>query len=248
MSTFVTTGFVLGVRPWREGDRLYTLFTEASGKIEAVAAGSRKVASKLAPHLAPFCEVQFMLARGRVRDRLASANLLEPYLKPPYDLATLTLASTLLEVANALTRLGEPERRLIELLRQSLKELKNLPNDLVDWRAPARWLLTNYLVAALNSTGLAVTLTQCEQCRGALVEPTSFSWTSHGFFHTAHLLPGDTATPLTADTLNWLIKATVSGVNQQDALPSAVLGFLIDYMRGHTGSELYTLKVLRSIL
>ena len=248
MSTFVTTGFVLSVRPWREGDRLYTLFTEASGKIEAVAAGSRKVSSKLSPHLAPFSEVQFMLARGKQRDRLASANLLESYLKPPYNLPIMSLASTLLEVADALTRVGEPEQRLIELLRQSLKELKNLSSQLDEWRPPARWLLTNYLVEALKFTGLAVTLTHCEHCRGALIEPTSFSWTSHGFFHKAHLPPGDTAAALTAETLVWLIKAAGSGVNQQDVLPSAALGFLIDYVQGHTGRELYTIKVLRSIL
>ncbi len=248
MSTYVTSGFILSVKPWREGDRLYTIFTDTMGKLEAVATGSRKVSSKLSPHLAPFSEINLMVAHGRQRDRLASANLLQTYLKPPFDLSTVVLGSALLEVADSLTRLGEREPGIIKLLRQSFSELKELPSDQEAWRPAARWLLASYLVEFFKITGLAITLTHCEDCRGDLVEPVLFSWTNHGFYHQAHLPAGDTATALSPETLGWLIKAASSGVSRSQSLPPPVLGFLTDYLTGQIGRELYTLKVLRSIL
>lgn len=248
MSTYVTSGFILNVKPWREGDRLYTIFTDTFGKVEAVAAGSRKVSSKLSPHLAPFSEINLMVARGRQRDRLASANLLQTYLKPPFELSTVVLGSALLEVADALTRLGENEPGLIDLLRRSFTELKDLPSEIKIWRPAARWLLANYLVEFYKRTGLAITLTHCEECRGDLMEPVLFSWTNHGFYHQAHLPPSDTSAPISSEVLRWLISAANTGVSRQEPLPPSVLAFLIDYLTGQIGRELYTLKVLRSIL
>jgi len=248
VSTYITNGFILNVKPWREGDRLYTLFTDSAGKVEAVASGSRKVSSKLSPHLVPFSEINLMVARGRQRDRLASASLLQAYLKPPFNLPTMVLGSALLEVTDALTRVGEREPRLLNLLRQCLIDLSQLPHKEDEWRPAARWLLANYLVEIFKYTGLAITLTHCEHCRGELTEPVFFSWTSHGFYHQTHLPPGDTTAVLVPEVLAWLIKAAGLGVSQTEGLPAPVLAFLTDYVQGHSGQELYTIKVLRSIL
>lgn len=248
MATYVTNGFVLNSRPWREGDRIYTLFTESVGKVEAIAAGSRKVASKLSPHLPPFSEVQIMVARGRQLDRLASANILQTYLKPPFTLQTLILGSALMELADSLTRAGEREPKLINLIRQTLAEINKLPSEIEQWRPAARIIFANYIIECLKCVGLAVTLTHCEECRGELVEPTIFNWTNHGFFHQNHVPAGDTVMLLSPETLGWLIKAATIGVRQSEILPPPVLAFLTDYVIGHTGRQLYTIKVLRSIL
>lgn len=248
MSTYVTNGFILNVKPWREGDRLYTIFTDSAGKVEAVASGSRKVSSKLSPHLSPFSEISLMIARGRQRDRLASANLQQVYLKPPFNLPSMVLASALLEVADALMRLGEREPRLINLLRDCFARLRELPSDEASWRPAARWLLAHYLVEVFKYTGLAITLTHCDQCRGELTEPVFFSWTSHGFYHQAHVPAGDTTVSLAPEVFSWLQKAAGKGVSLSDDLPALALGFLTDYVQGQAGRELYTLKVLRSIL
>lgn len=248
MSTYVTTGFVLGSRPWREADRLYTLFTDTTGKVEAIAAGSRKMFSKLSPQLPPFAEVEVMIAHGRLHDRLASANIREAYLKPPYALPNLILASALMEIAAAVTRVGEPENRLIELLRETLRKINKLETARSDWRQQARVIFADFIIEILKLIGLAVTLTHCEQCRGELVEPTVFSWTNHGFFHKDHAPVGDTLMSLDKETLVWLAVATSSEARANHALPPSALAFLTDYLIGHTGRQLYTIKVLRSIL
>lgn len=248
MPTYVTTGFVLGMRPWREGDRLYTLFTERQGKLEVIAAGTRKPNSKLSPHLVPFGEVEVMVARGKQLDRLASATLKEVYLKPPYDLPTAVLGSALLEVADVLTSPGQPEPRLHELMRAYLNELKQLSQVGTAWRPAARRLLVEYLLGALKLLGLAVPLTQCERCHKELVDPTEFSWQSHGFYHRTCFPPEQTRVALPSAALNWLKRALGEGGAGQHEMPPSALTFVTDYVTGHVGRRLYTLKVLRSIL
>ncbi len=248
MSTYVTTGFVLNARAWREGDRLYTIYTERQGKVELIAAGSQKSASKLAPHLAPFAQVEVMVARGKQFDRLAGASVHEVYLKPPYELPTVVLGTALLEVVDALTRPLEPEPRLHLLLQGALKELGGLPPAGDSWRAPARWLLAHFFVEALKLTGFGVQLAHCEQCRGELIDPVSFNWSRHGFFHQRHLPAGDSALVVSAEALVWFQRAARHGVARGDELPPSALAFLTDYVTGHVGRELYTLRVLRSIL
>ena len=248
MSTYVTTGFVLHSRPWREGDRLYTLYTASQGKLELIAAGSQKLSSKLSPHLQPFARVEVMVARGKQRDRLASANLQEHYLKPPYQLPSLTLGSALLEATDVLTREEQPEPKLYELLRQSLAELSSLPDAGGDWRPPARWLLARFTVEALKLLGLGVLLTHCEHCHRELQDPVEFSWSRHGFFHRACSEPAERRVPLPPAAYRWLSQAAQGGVGAADTLPASALAFLTDYLGGQVGRELYTLKVLRSIL
>lgn len=224
------------------------MFTERQGKVELIAAGSQKSSSKLAPHLAPFSEVEVMVARGKQFDRLASASVRQVYLKPPYELATVVLGTALLEVVDALTRADEPEPRLHLLLRSSLNELSHLPLVPEEWRLPARWLLAGFFIEALKLTGFGVQLTHCEQCRGELTDPVIFSWSHHGFFHQRHLPANSSTLPVSAEALDWFQRAMRLGVPRVDELPPSVLAFLTDYVTGQVGRELYTLRVLRSIL
>ncbi len=248
MSTYLATGLVLHSRPFREGDRLYTLYTARHGKLELIAAGSQKFTSKLSPNLQPFAEVEVMVARGKLLDRLASASLQELYLRPPYQLPKALLGSCLLEVTDVLTEEEQPEPRLYELLRASLAELSSLPDAESNWRPPARWLLTRFTVEALKLLGLSVSLTHCEHCHTELADPTEFSWSRHGFFHRACAEPAERRVPLPAAALAWLSRAAKVGVGASESVPASALAFLTDYVGGQVGRELYTLKVLRSIL
>ncbi len=249
MSTFVTTGYVLNVRPWREYDRLYTVLTPDHGKLELVAAGARKLSSKLSPHLQPFCEVEVMVANGRARGRLASAvvrDVLVP--ESAREPATVALGQLMLEVANVMTREGQHEAELALVLRQGLEGLSTLPKEPDTWRPAAHGLLAAYLIGVLKATGLAVRLTRCEQCHLELTEPTVVSWTEHGFAHVDHVNPGDTTVKLEPEVLRWLQQAVKEIPETADPLPPAVLTFLLDLVSGHANRALSTLKVLRSIL
>jgi recombinational DNA repair protein (RecF pathway) len=66
MQEFVTNAIVLRKYPQGDIDGRYTLFTERFGKLMAKAKSSRKIISKLAPHLEPgtLLKVRFIEAHG----------------------------------------------------------------------------------------------------------------------------------------------------------------------------------------
>ncbi|MDZ4230059.1 MAG: hypothetical protein U1C53_02880, partial [Candidatus Veblenbacteria bacterium] len=68
------------------------------------------------------------------------------------------------------------------------------------------------------------------------------------FYHQNHVPTGEATVPLAPSAFAWLTRAATMGVVRAEPLPASVLGFLTDYVQGHAGRELYTLKVLRSIL
>ncbi len=248
MSTYLTSGFVLRSSPWREHDRLYRVFTDHYGKLELIAAGSRKIVSKLSPHLQPFCDVEIMVARGKKIDRLAAAHINHIYLKAPYESAHTTVAAALLELTDHLTEVEQPEPGLHQLLCNSLRQAATLPSEPTLFRPAARLLISLFIMEALHKVGLAVSFSRCDYCKQELQEPVDYSWTRHGFCHRACAKDDTALAPLSATVLGWLRQGINNQVTSSNELPPTVLGFLTDYVTGHTGRSICTLKVLRSII
>lgn len=105
MQEYVTDAIVLKKDPQGDLDGRYTLFTKRFGRIMAKAKSSRKITSKLAPHLEPgmVTKVRFIETRGtQLIDALKSGQVALP-------LRDLHFLSQLLPDA-------EPEPALWELL------------------------------------------------------------------------------------------------------------------------------------
>jgi DNA repair protein RecO len=77
--TYTTDAFVLDYKNQGERDRLYHLFTEKHGKIDALAKGGQKILSKLAPHLEPPALARVLIAKGRFGDKLAGSQIKKTY-------------------------------------------------------------------------------------------------------------------------------------------------------------------------
>ncbi len=248
MSTYTTTGIVLRAKSYKQNDRLYTIFTERRGKVEAVATSSRKILSKLAPHLVIFGEVQVQIAPGKKYDKLAGAELKKIFLKTPYHLNTAILGTSFLEITDVLTSLGAPEPELLKSLKYYLSQLKDLPKEELVWRERARIFLGRFIYKILKITGLAIQVTRCQKCQGELAAPVVFSFKEHSFYHQKCV--ADKGLFLLTDyALSYLhTMATRADPPYQRQLPVELLGFLIDYVQGQAGRQLYTLKLLRSIL
>jgi len=248
MSTYLTTGYVMKARPWRERDRLYTVLTDKYGKINLLATGSQKSVSKLAGHLLPFAQVELMVARGKRLDHLATARLVKVFLRPPYHLPSLILGQVMVEIMDALTSDGQTEVELTDLLHNYWANLDNLSNLDKDWRVSARLLLTNYCADLLKLLGLQVALTSCERCKEKLTDPFIYSWRWHGFYHLA-CLPGE-ENVVKAGKLTWQELAALWPESSDQPLNSSstALGFLVNYISGQAGRELVTLKLLRNLL
>jgi DNA repair protein RecO (recombination protein O) len=105
MQEYVTDAVVLKKDPLGDQDGRYTLFTKRFGKIRGKAKSSRKITSKLAPHLEPgiVAKIRFIETKGtQLIDALKSGSV-------PLGLNSLHFLSQLLPEA-------EPEPELWELL------------------------------------------------------------------------------------------------------------------------------------
>jgi len=105
MQEYVTDAIVLRKDPQGDLDGRYTLFTKRFGKIRAKAKSSRKITSKLAPHLEPgmVAKIRFIETKGtQLIDALKSGSV-------ALSLGDLHFLSQLLPDA-------EPEPALWELI------------------------------------------------------------------------------------------------------------------------------------
>lgn len=246
MSTYVTEGLVLSLRPHRESSRLYTIYTKDFGKVEAVATGSLKISSKLAPHLLPLSQVEIMVAKGKIWDRLAGAKIIKTLIKLN-ESKKIILAQGYLEVVNKLTGWGQSSPDIYNLLISSLEALGNLQTVESDWREPARQMFFGFSYQILKVSGLAPDCRMCELCHKDLGEDTLFDWQNHGFVHNSCCSDRKYITSIDQSTKAWLAQVIKSG-NIMGPMPSTAYIFLNKYMSGQIGQELATLKVLKNII
>jgi len=74
MKTRNVKGFIISRKNIGEADRLLLIFSREEGKIKAVARGARKLKSKLACQIEPFCVGNFYLVEGKTFNILAGAE------------------------------------------------------------------------------------------------------------------------------------------------------------------------------
>ncbi|MEK7496496.1 MAG: DNA repair protein RecO [Patescibacteria group bacterium] len=249
MSTYLTHALVLNIKPWREADRLYTLYTKKVGKVQVVAAGARKVLSKLAPHLSLFSETEVMLAHGKLFDRLAGANLQINFLSTTQNPRSAALSQVVLEIANLILPESTPDEATYQLLKNTLQDINQIERitDNIKWRVPAYRILLSFLHQILKQAGLTLAVGHCESCRNQLVQPFSFVWEQHGFVHNKCLLAGIKYVPVSEGLGNWFLSGQAAEV-LPDTTISAALSFMLDYLSGHVGRELKSVKVLKSLM
>lgn len=77
--TFTTETIVLGYENRGEADRVYHLYTDKFGKIDALAKGSQKILSKIGPHLELPVISRVLIAKGRMGDRIAGSEIKKSY-------------------------------------------------------------------------------------------------------------------------------------------------------------------------
>lgn len=73
--TYLTQGIVLRRDHLSENDRRYVIYTLDHGKLNAMVKGAKKTTSKLNSHLDYFYVSNFMLAKGKSFERIASVRV-----------------------------------------------------------------------------------------------------------------------------------------------------------------------------
>lgn len=160
--TYRTEGIVLRGRDLGEADRILTLITPDRGKVRAVAKGIRKMTSKKAGHLEPFCRCALLLARGRELDVVAQVETLEAFVHLRSTLDLLGPAYYLAELVDTFAEEEGESRALYDAFAAALVSL-----DVgADPHAAMRWF--ELFVLTLN--GLAPSWSTCAGC-GVPIDP-----------------------------------------------------------------------------
>lgn len=176
MPTFRDKGIVLRTKSLRDADRHYIVFTRDHGKVLLLAKGSRKGKSKMSPHLAGFGVVDVMVAKGKIVDRLAGADLTTAYRDVFGSLEKTALAQGVLLAVDAMTRRDLPDERIFALLTDWFDALNGsiVP---VDARSP---LFDAAVYRLMDLLGFGFDLHRCVQCRVALVPEGNAISAAHG--------------------------------------------------------------------
>jgi len=158
LADYQTRTITLLRRPLGEADYLGVFLSADRGKIRAVARGTRKPKSKLAPAVQPFVLAEIMFGRGKGLDVVAQVQVEEPFPPLRSDLRRLAHASYWCELVDRGVEEGQPVPRVFLLLQACLR-LGAVCDDLV--------LLTGYLeLHLMRELGFEMSLYQCPECGG----------------------------------------------------------------------------------
>lgn len=180
MSTIRTSGIVLQKKEIRENDRLYIIYTNDLGKVEAVARGSRKILSKLAPHLEPPIFSDLMIAKGKFLDKIAGADAINGYPKIRSDMRRIQLVFSCIDKLNHLTKLNSRDQKTWLLLEKFLKICEDVSNDVFAEKKEV--LEYAFLIKLLAFLGYKPELKKCVFCGLNDKSEWFFDFTKGGIF------------------------------------------------------------------
>ena len=160
---------ILNDRGYRESDKLINFYTEDFGKKEILAAGTRKIGSKLNPHLQYFAILDISFTKGKKIDRLTNAFLKINYFKVKCSLKAIKDGKFCLEVVHQLTKSYHPDKQIFNLLMNLFELLNNY------CAIQSRNLLVSaFLIKLLSFLGYAPELHICLKCKNKVFKNGNF--------------------------------------------------------------------------
>lgn len=155
-----------------EADRILSIYTQAHGKVRAVAKGVRRAKSRFGGRLEPFTHVEIVLYRGRGElDTVTEAEIVTRYPRLRSDYAAFCAAGAMADALERATPDHEPNVRYLVLLRGGLGALDDGATD------PALCAYA-FLAKLASMAGLHPTLEVCVGCGAA--ERRGFSFDGGG--------------------------------------------------------------------
>ena len=123
---FTDTGIILLRQPFREADRIVSLYTRAHGRLNVRVPGVKRPAGKLKALSEPFAcaEVRVYVRRGGVMGTLTGGKINTVFPLIRTDLKRTRLALHFCELFLRMTPLHQPSEGKFNLLRQALTELE----------------------------------------------------------------------------------------------------------------------------
>ena len=149
-----------------EADRIFTLFTSESGKLDAVAKGVRRAKSQLAGRMEFANECEFGMHRGRSLDVIVSAHILHSSWSKLVEPERFAVASLVAELIDAFC---EPDLSLPDVYELLTAMIAAIARS----RSP-RDLLPRFSLRLLDVLGLAPPPDACVRCARPLAPNASW--------------------------------------------------------------------------
>jgi len=161
MSIYTTEGIILKHKDFREADRVITIYSKDYGKIEAITKGSRKIKSKLAGSLEPFCLVNLNIVKGRNFNTVISSEIIKNYRNIKNNFEKIVLANYFTEIIDSLTKVHHHDPKLFNFIN-SIFEILDSENKMVGRKIFIIWF---FIWRFLSLLGYKPELRQCLKCR-----------------------------------------------------------------------------------
>jgi DNA repair protein RecO (recombination protein O) len=155
---YKTRAIVLRARNLGEADRIYTLFSELRGKLDAVAKGVRRTKSHIAGRLEFMSEAAFTLHRGRNLDVITSADLVTTHWTEIVRPGAFGAASVVAELLDAFC---EPDLAMPD----AYALLRGVARGIARAQDPAA-LVPRFALRLLDVLGVAPACDACVRCGG----------------------------------------------------------------------------------
>ena len=228
MANLTTQGIVLRHADYREKDRMLTLLTPFSGRVDALARGCRKPGSPLMSCAELFAYGEYVLYQGKGRAGVVSFSLIDSFYPLREDYDRLRYASYMLQLLEAQAIPGDRADKLFQLLIRSLKRLCYLPLE-------PRAVTAAFLLMDAALSGYRPRLSHCVRCGRRLGEDEArlFDAEEGGLCCAACASGGAPLMLLNSRELLWMKDVLQTGI-EKTALPpaDAPLPLLRKYLEG----------------
>jgi DNA repair protein RecO (recombination protein O) len=164
--TYQTEAIIIKRIKLGEADRILTLYTPELGKLKAVAKGTRRPKSKLGGHVELLTHSRLMLARGRNLDIITQAQTIDNFLPLQDDLERISRGLYIAELVDSFTGENIEDRRLFDLLLETLKQLSQSKD--------CEPVLRYFELHLLDHLGYRPQLQHCTGCNSHLKPDSNF--------------------------------------------------------------------------
>lgn len=173
MALIKTKGLVIKEQPYKEQDKILTIFTEDEGKIQCIARGVRRQKSGLLASTQIFAYSEFVYYPGKNFGIINQTNLIEAFYPLRTDLTKMALASYLLDLINNGFEFYQRSPEILKLLLHVLFYISGnkAKNDLI--------LVGAFQMKLISYLGYCPGVSSCMVCK-CEKELVVFSIENHG--------------------------------------------------------------------
>jgi DNA repair protein RecO (recombination protein O) len=164
--TFRLDALILKHMDYGEADRIVVAFTNERGKVRAIAKGVRKIRSRKAGHLEPFCYSRLFLARGRDMAIITQAQTIEPFSDLRSELVKIGYASYIIELLDRFSSEDGANQALFRLSLETMHRLQDLENLFA--------VIQYFELHMLTLQGFKPELFNCVRCRKTITAEDQF--------------------------------------------------------------------------